>query len=99
MTDNSSSQDRTTEFGGVLFSEGPPPVGVRIIQHIKAEKSRQNANLTVVKESLANQARALGANAVYNYRYGQKAHSVFQQAFTFKWDTEGWHAEGDAASI
>lgn len=90
------ADNQITEFEGVRFSEGPPPAGSKIVRHLTAEQSRQNANLTVVKESLARQAKALGANAIYNYRYGQKAHSIFQQAFTFKWDSEGWHAEGDA---
>ncbi|MGA9772258.1 MAG: hypothetical protein WBV94_24715 [Blastocatellia bacterium] len=83
------------EFDGVFFTEQEIG-GAERIRHLHVEISLQNANLDRVKKSLARQAKAVNANVVMNFRYGQKAHSWLEQLFSFKWDTESWHGEGDA---
>lgn len=84
--------------GGIFFTETSIPNAVRI-RRVKVEISRQNANLTLVKERLAGEARLLGATAIMNFKYGQRAHAWWEQVLTFKWDTESWHGEGDAVKI
>lgn len=85
-----------TVAGGVFFSESAIP-GASVIRHVTVEISRQNANLSEVKDRLAADAKAVGASAVMNFRYGQKAHPWWQ-LYAFKWDTESWHGEGDAVA-
>lgn len=82
----------------VFFTESSI-AGANILGPIKVEISRQNANLTTVKERMAKQAEALGGTAIQNFRYGQRAHKAWQQVLTFKWDTESWYGEGDACRI
>ena len=81
---------------GVFFTESAPPAPLPTIKHLHVEISRQNANLTDVKRKLAQQAQGMGAGAIVNFRYGQRKHKWWQLVFTFKWDTESWHGEGDA---
>jgi hypothetical protein len=80
---------------GVFFAETTIP-NARTIRQLHVEISRQNANLDEVKQRLAREARDAGANAVMNFRYGQKAHKWTDLVFSFKWDTESWHGEGTA---
>jgi len=87
-----------TILDGIFFTESSIQNTVTI-KHIHVEISRQNSNLNEVKKLLANKASSLGATAIINFRYGQKKHSWLQQAFTFKWDTESWHGEGDAIKL
>jgi hypothetical protein len=83
---------------GVFFTEQIIP-GASAIEHLHCEISRQNSNLTEVKQSLADQASRYNANVVMNFRYGQKKHEWWELVFTFKWDTESWHGEGDAVKL
>lgn len=87
-----------TVYDGIYFTEDVIP-GALVAGHVKVEISRQNANLTEVKAKLAQQTKRLGVSSVMNFRYGQRKHSWWQQVFTFKWDTESWYGEGDAAKI
>jgi len=84
-----------TDYEGIFFTEdliaGAIPLG-----RVHVEISRQNANLAQVKSKMATQAKAMGAIAIQSFMYGQKAHKWWQQAFTFKWDTESWHGDGQA---
>jgi len=82
----------------VFFTESAVS-GAAVLRHLSVEISRQNANLTEVKQRLAEQARNLGATVVMNFRYGQKKHQWWELVFTFKWDTESWHGEGDAVKL
>jgi hypothetical protein len=86
---------RGTVHDGVFFSESTIP-GMRAIEHLHVEISRQNATLFEVKTRLAEKVKACGATALANFRYGQKKHEWWEQVFSFKWDTESWHGEGDA---
>lgn len=83
---------------GIFFTESTVS-NATVIQHLSVEISRQNANLTDVKQRLADQARQLGATVVMNFRYGQKKHKWWELLFTFKWDTESWYGEGDAIKL
>lgn len=88
----------STEFDGVVFSEHPLP-GVTILRRISVEISRQNSNLDQVRKQMAAEAIRIGANAIMNFRYGQRAHQWWQLLFTLKWDTESWYGEGDAVRV
>jgi uncharacterized protein YbjQ (UPF0145 family) len=81
----------------VFFTESEIS-GATSIKHIHVEISRQNSNLTEVKERMAREVKSLGANAIMNFKYGQKKHPTWQLVI-LKWDTESWHGEGDAIKI
>jgi hypothetical protein len=66
---------------------------------VSVEISRQNSTLSAVKEALAAKAKSLGANAISDFKYGQRAHPWWEQMLTFKWDTESWYGEGKAVRI
>lgn len=87
-----------TVLKDIFFTEESLP-GVSPLKHLHVEISRQNSNLMEVKEKLAVEAKAIGANAIVNFRYGQKAHSRWDLVFSFKWDTESWYGEGDAIKL
>lgn len=80
---------------GIFFTEDRIPEATPI-KHLQVEISRQNSHLNEVKDLMARQAAVIGATAIMNFRYGQKKHEWWQLIFTFKWDTESWHGEGDA---
>jgi len=48
---------------------------------------------------LALEAKRLGAQALMNFKYGQRKHSAWELVLTFKGDTESWHGEGDAVIV
>lgn len=87
-----------TMCDGVFFTETTVP-GATIIRHLHLEISRQNSDLGEIKQSLAREARSVGATVVMNFRYGQKKHPWWELVFTFKWDTESWHGDGDVAKL
>jgi hypothetical protein len=87
-----------TTTDGVFFTEGEI-AGVIRRRRVAVEVSLQNANLQIVKQRMASEARTLGASAIMNFRYGQKAHAWWELVFSFKWDTESWYGEGDAVSV
>jgi hypothetical protein len=90
---------RGTLFDGIFFTEDPA-LHCRLTKKLlKVEISRQNASLQQVKKRLARLARDAGGNALVGFTYGQRSHSIWQQLFTFKWDTESWHGQGYAAAI
>ena len=78
----------------IFFTESPIS-GVSPIKHLNVEISRQNSNLSEVKQRLARDAKSIGATSIMNFRYGQKKHSWWQLVL-LKWDTESWYGEGDA---
>lgn len=87
-----------TVFSEVFFTEETIP-SASVLKHLHVEITRQNSNLLEVKEELSREAKSLGANTIMNFRYGQKKHEWWELVFTFKWDTESWHGEGDAVRI
>lgn len=88
-----------TEVDGIFFTESLAPPGTPVLRKIDAHKSRQNSNLFEIKQLMARQANNAGANAIVGFRYGQRSHKWWQQIFTFKWDTESWHGEGQAVRL
>ncbi|MBC7762310.1 MAG: hypothetical protein H7201_11055 [Candidatus Saccharibacteria bacterium] len=86
-------------FDGVFFTEGAAQNLTVDGVKLTVEVSRQNANLHEVKKRLAAQVLVRGGNALVDFEYGQKSHSVLQQLFTFKWDSESWHGSGYAARL
>ncbi len=86
---------RGTVSDGVLFTEAQIP-GATILRHLHVEISRQNANLSQVKRRLPEEAHQCNSTVIMNFRYGQRKHQWWELVFTFKWDTESWHGEGDA---
>jgi hypothetical protein len=87
-----------TVLNDIFFTEDSIP-SASVLRHLHVQISRQNSNLLEVKEQLAREAKSSGANAIINFRYGQKKHEWWELVFTFKWDTESWHGEGDAVRI
>lgn len=87
-----------TTSNGVFFSESSI-LTAEYRGPVSVEISRQNSTLTEVKAALAGQAKLLGANAVSDFKYGQKAHPWWEQILSFKWDTESWFGEGKAVRI
>jgi hypothetical protein len=84
---------------GVFFTEGVVRAAAQPHGRIQVEISRQNSNLTDVKNEMARQAAGKGAHVIQNFQYGQKAHKWWELVFTFKWDTESWHGTGDAITV
>jgi hypothetical protein len=84
---------------GIFFTESSVGVVSHPCGRIRVEISRQNSNLTEVKNRMASQATAKGANVIQNFAYGQRAHKWWETVFTFKWDTESWHGAGDAIKV
>ncbi len=82
----------------VFFTESTISGGIKL-EHLHIEISRQNSNLSEVKKLLADKVRLRGGNALMNFKYGQKKHEWWDLVFTFKWDTESWHGEGDAVKL
>lgn len=89
---------RGTHLDGIYFTESTI-VGAKVLQHIHVEISRQNSTLTEVKKEMARQIKALSGTALMNFTYGQKKHEWWELVFTFKWDTESWHGDGDAVRM
>ena len=87
-----------THCDGIYFAETPIPGAARK-RRVSVEISRQNANLGEVKRRLAREARTAGANAIANFRYGQRAHKWWTHILEFKWDSESWYGEGDAVLV
>lgn len=86
------------EQEGIFFTESDLP-DAKVIGRVSVEISRQNSNLAAVRTELAAKARALGANAIAGFTYGQKSHLWWEQILTFKWDSESWVGEGKAVRV
>lgn len=84
-----------TEFGGVFFTEAGARDWKRLGM-VEVTISRQNANLTEVKAQMAEQVKRRGGNALVAFRYGQKAHALWQNILPM-WDSESWYGSGEAA--
>lgn len=61
-----------TELKGIFFTEGPIS-SAKFIGDGLASSDRQNISIEMLKEMMADQALAQGANAVDNWKYVQKA--------------------------
>ncbi len=61
-----------TELKGIFFTEGKIE-SARFMGDGLASSDRQNISIEMLKEMIADQALAQGANAVDNWKYVQKA--------------------------
>ena len=87
-----------TEADGVFFSEQGIPTGISVVREISVHKNRQNFDLTQIKHMMAMEAKAVGANSIHNFRYGQRSHKWYQQ-IALKWDQGEWYGEGSAVCL
>jgi hypothetical protein len=92
---------RKTICDGIAFYEGCPAEATRL-QNVEARiggvlKSAQLSTLDDVKRALATQAKQFGANAVVDFRYGQKSVGIL--ASLFSRDDVNWHGNGVAAVV
>ena len=69
------------------------------VKHLEVVIKHQNATLDDVKRQLANEAKSAGANAIKNFRYGQRIMSTLRALIRFQWEIEYWHGEGDAVKM
>lgn len=60
-----------TDSKGVFFTEGQIASG-QVLGEGSVSSDRQNISIEILKEKLADQALAKGANAVDNWKYVQK---------------------------
>ena len=60
-----------TELKGIFFTEGQI-ASTKVIGDASVSSDRQNISIEILKEKLADQAIAQGANAVDNWKYVQK---------------------------
>lgn len=89
---------RGNTHDGIFFTEYEIP-GAEVLGDVKWEKSRQNINLTHVKDKLASMAKSRGATAVQGFQYGQRAHKWYELFVNFKWDSESWFGSGQACRL
>ena len=90
-----------TKHDGILFLENLPP-GCQTLKPIKVEiggifTSAQLKSLNDVKSLMAIHAREAGANAIVNFKYGQKSASWFQSLL--QRDDVNWYGSGTAAIV
>ena len=60
-----------TELKGIFFTEGQI-ASAKVVGNGSASSDRQNISIEILKEKIAEQAIAVGANAVDNFKYVQK---------------------------
>lgn len=82
----------------VFFTESTIPKQTPL-KHLSVDIHRQNSNLEEVKQMMAAEAKALGANAVMNFKYGQHLYTNWQVIRNLRWEIEYWHGEGDAIEL
>jgi hypothetical protein len=85
-------------FNDVFFTEADVPKAPTL-KDVKVVIKHQNASLDDVKFRMAEEAKAVGANAIKNFRYGQRIMSTFRALLRFQWEIEYWHGEGEAIKL
>ena len=92
----------TTVYKGFIFIEGGEPTA-RVLEKIEYKKSfsynTQLKGLDVVKDQLVEKASALGANAIIEFKYGQKSSGWFRSALLSLDDNIKWYGDGYAAIL
>lgn len=86
--------NRVTHVEGVYFCEGT--LEGSDLGPISFQAPTQNTNLLEAKKLLAAQAKSMGANAVINFTYSQKADRGLN---LFKWDSERLSLGGDLIKL
>lgn len=90
-----------TTHKGIRFIEGRPN-RVKVLGPVSIEiggilTSAQLKTLDDVKDLMASEARQCGANAIIDFKYGQR--SVGFWAFLFQRDDVNWYGTGSAAIV
>ena len=85
-------------FDDVFFTE-QEITKCAVVKHIEVMIKHQNASLDDVKRRISEEVKAAGANAVKNFRYGQRIMSTMKALLRFQWEIEFWHGEGDAVKM
>ena len=91
----------TTVFEDITFVEGDSEF-IEFkgkVEYKKTIFNQQLKNLDDIKHQLADSAKKLGANAIINFKYGQKSLSFFKAMFFATDDNVNWFATGDAVVI
>lgn len=91
-----------TVFKNIIFIEGYEKSNIEFGEIVYKKESLWNnqlKNLDDVKSQLADKAIALGANAVINFKYGQKNTSWFRSIFMQTDDNVNWFGDGVAVLL
>ena len=91
----------TTIFEDIIFIEGDCDFTEfkSKVEYKKTFFNQQSKTLDDVKHQLADTAKSLGANAIINFKYGQKSASFFRAILFATDDNVNWVASGDAVVI
>jgi hypothetical protein len=87
---------RGNHHNGIFFSEQASSHPT--VRTISVKKNRQNFTLAQIKDLMAAEAVSAGANAIVEFKYGQRSHKWYQHLL-IKWDTESWYGEGRAVVL
>ena len=91
-----------TIFNEVIFIEGHEPFEKHlgtVTYKKEGLYNNQLKNLDNVKAQLAEKAKKLGANAIINFKYGQKNTSWFRSLLLSLDDNVNWYGDGEAVKI
>lgn len=92
----------TSMFENIIFVEGSCEF-LNFMGNLEYKKdsffNQQFRNLDDVKHQLAEKAKKLGANAIINFRYGQKTISFFKAMLLAADDNVNWYASGEAVVL
>ena len=92
----------TSSYEGIMFIEGHCEFA-ESKGNIEYKKdsffNQQFRNLDDVKHQLAVKAKNVGANAIINFKYGQKTVSFFKAILLGTDDNVNWYANGEAVVL
>ena len=88
---------RGTKVDGIFFTEAAELEGMQVIGPIEWSAAGQNQDLRYVKAGLAEAAIKIGANAVVEYKYGQRGRSWLGSLGGV--DGEKWYGSGIAVRV
>ncbi len=87
----------TSIHNGIIFIEGDEP-GAKVIGGVEYQKkgfyNQQLKDLDMVKDQLAEKAKAMGGNAVKDFKYGQKSTSWLRSMILTYDDNINWYGSG-----
>lgn len=89
-------------YKGIAFIEGDEPNAkkLRRVEYVKdGFYNQQLKDLDAVKDQLAQKARAMGANAIMDFTYGQKSTSWFRSMLLAFDDNVNWYGSGTAIVV
>ncbi len=92
----------TTTYEGILFVEGYCDfIEFKCKVEYKKDSffNQQFRNLDDIKHQLAEKAKNVGANAIINFKYGQKTISFFKSILLGTDDNVNWFAFGEAVLV